>query len=380
MHKANIPPIATAIDVLGFIAALVFVGMQLQRNRSSEDEQVNVSTNTVRTEELAARFGGEVTYVDSNGIRLRLVEAGLGPLVILVHGWPESWYSWRHQLQALADAGYHAVAPDMRGYGGSTIPENIEDYNIIELSADVAGIVSALGEDSAVVVGHDWGAPIAWQSALLYPDVFKAVVGLSVMYGGRSETKPVRAQPQDPDDDFFYTRYFQEPGVAEAEFDANPRALIARLYTSRSPGTPTEPPEITDPRASAGGWIKRLGEPIRLPHWLSEEDLDYYVSEFKKVGFRGGINYYRNGTLNWELTTQLAGKKIGQPALFIAGDLDIVNRGATQDQLEARGRPQFDDLRGVILQAGIGHRNQQQAPEDTNRLLIEFLNSLELVR
>ena len=380
MHKANIPPIATAIGVLGFIAALVFAGMQLQRNRSNEDAQVNVSTNTGRTEELAARFGGEVTYVDSNGIRLRLVEAGLGPLVILVHGWPESWYSWRHQLQALADAGYHAVAPDMRGYGGSTIPENIEDYNIIELTADVAGIVSALGEDSAVVVGHDWGAPIAWQSALLYPDIFKAVVGLSVIYGGRSETRPIRAPRQDPDDDFSYTRYFQEPGVAEAEFDADPRALIARLYTSRSPGTPTEPPEITDPRASAGGWIKRLGEPIRLPYWLSKEDLDYYVSEFENVGFRGGINYYRNGTLNWELTTQLAGKKIGQPALFIAGDLDIVNRGATQDQLEARGSSQFDDLRGVILQAGIGHRNQQQAPEDTNRLLIEFLNSLDLDR
>ena len=380
MHKTNIPPVATAIGVLGFIAALVFVGMQLQRNRSNEDEQVNMSTNTGRTEELAARFGGEVTYVDSNGIRLRLVEAGIGPLVILVHGWPESWYSWRHQLQALADAGYHAVAPDMRGYGGSSIPENIEDYNIIELTADVAGIVSALGEDSAVVVGHDWGAPIAWQSALLYPDVFKAVVGLSVIYGGRSETRPVRVLRQDPDDDFFYTRYFQEPGVAEAEFDADPRALIARLYTSRSPGTPTEPPEITDPRASAGGWIKRLGEPIRLPHWLSKEDLDYYVSEFENVGFRGGINYYRNGTLNWELTTRLAGKKISQPALFIAGDLDIVNRGATQDQLEARGRPQFDDLRGVILQAGIGHRNQQQAPEDTNRLLIEFLDSLELDR
>ncbi|MCH7673127.1 MAG: alpha/beta hydrolase [Proteobacteria bacterium] len=380
MHKANIPPIATAIGVLGFIAALVFVGTQLQRNRSNEVAQVNVSTHTDRTEELAARFGGEVTYVDSNGIRLRLVEAGIGPLVILVHGWPESWYSWRHQLQALADAGYHAVAPDMRGYGGSSIPENIEDYNIIELTADVAGIVSALGEDSAVVVGHDWGAPIAWQSALLYPDVFKAVVGLSVIYGGRSETRPVQALRQEPDDDFFYARYFQEPGVAEAEFDADPRALIARLYTSRSPGTPTEPPEITDPRASAGGWIKRLGEPIRLPYWLSKEDLDYYVSEFENVGFRGGINYYRNGTLNWELTTQLAGKKISQPALFIAGDLDIVNRGATQDQLEARGRPQFDDLRGVILQAGIGHRNQQQAPEDTNRLLIEFLDSLELDR
>lgn len=331
-----------------------------------------------RTVELAAQFGATVSYIESNHIRLRVVEAGAGPLVVLVHGWPESWYSWRHQLRALAEAGYHAVAPDMRGYGGSTIPDKIEDYNIIELTADVAGIVSALGETSAVLVGHDWGAPIAWQSALLYPDVFSAVVGLSVMYNGRAASRPVRALRQNPSDDFFYTRYFQEPGVAENEFDANPRALISRLYTSRSPGTPTEAPEVTDPRASAGGWIKRLGEPIRLPHWLSEEDLAYYVSEFERAGFRGGINYYRNSALNWELTSALAGARITQPALFIAGDLDIVNRGATQEQLEERARLQFNDLRGVILQEGVGHRNQQQAPADTNRRLIEFLDSLNL--
>ncbi|MDA1372313.1 MAG: alpha/beta hydrolase [Proteobacteria bacterium] len=333
-------------------------------------------TEPNNTEALAAQYGGQVRYVETNGITLRVVEAGQGPLVVLVHGWPESWYSWRHQLRPLANAGYHIVAPDMRGYGGSTLSEAIEDYNIRELTADVAGIVTALGEEHAVVIGHDWGAPIAWQSALLYPEIFQAVVGLSVPYGGRGAERPVNQLRQDPDDDFFYTRYFQEPGIAEAEFDADPRALIARLFTSRSPGTPTAAPEVTDPRASAGGWLPRLGEPIELPHWLSEADLNYYVGEFRGAGFRGGINYYRNGTRNWDLTAELAGKKITQPALFLAGELDIVNRGATQEQLLERMAPNFEDLRGVILQPGIGHRNQQQAPDQTNAVLIEFLNSL----
>ncbi len=331
---------------------------------------------TDTTESLAAKFGAQVRVIESNNIQLRIVEAGDGPLVVLVHGWPESWYSWRHQLQPLADAGYHVVAPDMRGYGGSAAPADIADYDITQLTADVAGIVTALGEETAVVVGHDWGAPIAWQSALLYPETFTAVVGMSVPFGGRSQSRPVRRLRQDPEDDFFYTAYFQEPGVAEAEFDADPRALIARLYTSRSPGTPTEEPEVTDPRASAGGWIKRLGEPVRLPDWLSEEDLDYYVSEFEKAGFRGGINYYRNSTRNWDLTPQLAGQKIQQPALFLAGDLDIVNRGASREQIAERMQPNFTNLVDVILLPGIGHRVQQQAPQESNRILLDFLNSL----
>lgn len=326
--------------------------------------------------EFAARFSAKLRNIDANGINLRIAEAGEGPLVILVHGWPESWYSWRHQLPALANAGYRVVAPDMRGYGGSTILEAISDYNIRELTADVAGLISALGEKSAVIVGHDWGAPIVWQTALLYPDKVDAVVGLSVIYRGRSQIRPIRQLQQDPEEEFFYVDYFQQPGVAEMEFDANPRGLISRLYTSRSPGTPAHPPEVTDSRAGAGGWIRRLGEPIILPEWLSEEDLNYYVNEFEHAGFRGGINYYRNATLNWDLTPELAGKKVKQPALFIAGELDIVNRGATQKELEAAAEPHFEDLRGVKLQSGIGHRNQQQAPEDTNRLLLEFLKSL----
>lgn len=330
------------------------------------------------TVELAARYGATVRNIEANGINLRIVEAGEGPLVVLVHGWPESWYSWRHQFPALSAAGYRVVAPDMRGYGGSTIPDPIDDYNIKELTADVAGLITALGEESAVLVGHDWGAPIVWQTALLHPEQVSAVVGLSVIYRGRSQARPDRPLRQDPDDEFFYISYFQETGVAENEFDADPRALIARLYTSRSPGTPTHPPEVSDTRASAGGWIKRLGEPVRLPDWLSEEDLNYYTSEFKRAGFRGGINYYRNGSLNWDLTPELAGAKVTQPAIFIAGELDIVNRGATAEELEAAAAPHFEDLREVILQPGIGHRNQQQAPEDTNRRLLEFLDSLNL--
>jgi pimeloyl-ACP methyl ester carboxylesterase len=344
----------------------------------SSNDFSNNSLKPDPTSVMAEKFGGHVRRVESNGIKIRIVEAGEGPLILLIHGWPESWYSWRHQIPALVAAGYRVAVPDMRGYGGTEIPQSIEDYNILELTADVVGIVAALGAETAVVVGHDWGAPIAWQSALLYPDVFKAVIGMSVPYGGRSQNRPVRPLRQDPEDDFFYIGYFQEPGVAEAEFDADPRKLIARLFTSRSPGTPTYPPEVTDPRAKAGGWLKRLGEPIRLPDWLSEPDLEYYVDQFQRAGFTGGINYYRNSARNWELTPLLASAKIQQPAMFIAGDLDIVNRGANLEELELLTAPHFEDLQGIALLPGVGHRNQQQAPAETNRLMIKFLDSLKL--
>ena len=349
-------------------------GNLLPAPATSELTTFNEEENTVR---LAAEYGAQIRTIESNGIELRIAEAGEGPLVILVHGWPESWFSWRYQLQALALAGYRAVAPDMRGYGGSTNPDEIEDYNILQLTADVAGIVDALNEESATLVGHDWGAPIVWQTALLYPDIINAVVGMSLPYRGRSQNRPSRALRQSPDDDFSYTAYFQKPGVAESEFDAAPRPFIARLFTSRSPGIPTLPPRVTDPRASAGGWLARLGEPERLPDWLSESELDYYANEFGRVGFRGGINYYRNSSRNWDLTSSLAGARIQQPALFIAGELDIVNRGATVEELRRVNQPNFVELHDVILIPGAGHRNQQQAPLETNKFLLDFLNSLK---
>jgi pimeloyl-ACP methyl ester carboxylesterase len=300
---------------------------------------------------------------------------GKGPLVILIHGWPESWYSWRHQLPALAAAGYHAVAPDMRGYGKSDKPTAVEDYDIRHLTADIVGIIDAFGEKTAVIVGHDWGSIVAWQCMLLHPDRFTGLVALSVPYGGRGPESPIDSWKKAYGDNFFYILYFQEPGVAEKEFDADPRAILSRLYLS--PDSPREAPTVTDPKRAAGGWIPRLGAPKGLPNWLTQQDLDYYVNEFKEAGFRGGINYYRNFGRNWEITPELAGVKVKQPVAFLAGQQDIVIRGATADQLTALMKGSCEDFRGVTLVPQVGHWVQQEAPAETNKVILDFLKSLK---
>src|SRR5262245_33144746 len=230
--------------------------------------------------------------IAANGIKLRIAEMGKGPLVILLHGFPESWYSWRHQLPALADAGFHAVAPDLRGYGKSDKPPAVEDYDIHHLTGDVVGLIDALGEQTAIVIGHDWGSLVAWNCLLLKPDRFTGLVAMSVPYRGRAAVSPLETMQRTFGDEFYYILYFQEPGVAEAEFDADPHAFLSRLYLS--PDSPREPPKVTDRKRAAGGWTDRMGAPKGLPSWLTQTDLDYYVSEFKEAGFRGGINFYRN--------------------------------------------------------------------------------------
>ncbi len=313
-------------------------------------------------------------FIQVNGITMRIAEMGSGPLVILVHGWPESWYSWRHQLRALAAAGYHAVAPDMRGYGKTDKPEAVEDYDIHHLGADIVGIVDALGEKTAVLISHDWGAIVAWQCMLLHPERFTALVAMSVPFGGRGPMSLVDMLNKAHGDDFFYILYFQEPGVAEAEFDADPRGILSRLYLS--PDSPREAPLVTDPKRVAGGWIPRLGAAKGLPEWLGADDLDFYVGEFKEAGFRGGINYYRNFHRNWETTPQLAGAQVRKPVLFIAGSKDVVIRGATAEHLAAMMKPVVPNLRGVTLIPGIGHWVQQESPEETNAAILEFLDHL----
>ena len=198
--------------------------------------------------------------VETNGIKLRIAEMGKGPLVIFLHGFPESWYSWRHQLPAVAKAGFHAVAPDLRGYGKSDKPANVDDYDIRHLTADVTGLIDALGEKTAVVVGHDWGSLVAWNAVLLHPDRFTGLVAMSVPYGGRAAVSPLETMKKTFGDNFYYILYFQEPGVAEGEFDKDPRAILSRLYLS--PDSPREPPEITDPkrmrrRLDPAGWGRR---------------------------------------------------------------------------------------------------------------------------
>ena len=316
--------------------------------------------------------------IEANGVRLRIAEMGpemsQAPLVILVHGWPESWYSWRHQLPALAAAGFHAVAPDMRGYGKSDKPAAVEDYDINHVTGDLVGIADALGAKTAVLVGHDWGAIVTWNAMLLHPQRFTALVAMSVPYAGHGKQSIVQALRQSMDDRFYYILYFQEPGVAEKEFDADARGILSRLYLS--PDSPREAAAVTDPKRSAGGWIPRLGAPKGLPSWLTQADLDYYVNEFSAAGFRGGINYYRNFQRNWDITPQLAGARIAAPVLFIAGERDTVIRGATAEALTASMKPAVPGLREVKLIPSTGHWVQQERPEEVNAAMIEFLQGV----
>ena len=267
----------------------------------------------------------------------------------------------------------------MRGYGETDKPPRVEDYDIVQLADDMVGLLDALGEESAIMVGHDWGSIVAWNSVLLHPDRFTALIAMSVPYGGRALRSPMEGWNETFGDNFFYILYHNEPGgVAEGEYDSDPRGLISRLYLS--PRSPREAPTITDPKRSAGGWIGRLGAPKSLPDWLTQEDLDYVVDQFEMAGFRGGVNYYRNFHRNWEITEHLQDVKVKVPTLFVAGERDSVIAGATQDALARSMSRAVEDLKGVILIPEIGHWVQQEAPEETNQAILDFLNSLQLTQ
>jgi pimeloyl-ACP methyl ester carboxylesterase len=311
--------------------------------------------------------------VKANGINIRIAEAGEGPLVLFVHGFPESWYSWRHQLQPLADAGYHAVALDVRGYGGSDAPPAIEAYSMKEITADCAGLVQALGEKTAVIIGHDWGSPIAWNSALLYPDVFRAVGGLSVPYTGRPPAPPTQIFKQIFADRFFYILYFQEPGVAEAELEADVRKSIRNFLYAASGDAPMNTNFATKPKDAK--FLDGLVAPEKLPAWVTEEDVDYYVGEFTRSGFRGPLNRYRNMDRDFEELPQLAGAKITQPALFIAGERDGVI-AMNPSGIETM-KTMVPDLRECVLIPGCGHWTQQEYPKETNEVILRFLKGLD---
>src|SRR6202158_1262035 len=246
--------------------------------------------------------------IETNGIRMHIAESGSGPLVLLCHGFPESWYSWRHQLQALAEAGFHAVAPDMRGYGETDSPQEIDKYTLLHLVGDMVGLLDTLGSDKAVIAGHDWGAPVAWSSALLRPDRFHAVIGLSVPFWPRLPFRPTSVMPQN-DDALFYQLYFQTPGVAEAEFERDVRATIRSLLYSASGDAPRReaPGGEVGMVPRNGGFLTRLVNPGSLPPWLTDADVDFYVKEFTRTGFRGGLNWYRNIDRGWELLAPFAG-------------------------------------------------------------------------
>ena len=303
---------------------------------------------------------------------MRLAEIGEGPLILLAHGWPESWYSWRHQLIGLSKAGFRVIAPDMRGYGQTDAPSEIDQYDIKHLTEDMIGILDALGEASAYIIGHDWGARVATYSALFYPIRFTKLVIMSVPYSGRQDQNPIEGLKAVFQDNFFYILYHNEPnGVAEKEYDKSPRDLISKFY--QSPNAPSKPPKITDSKRSAGGFLSRIGEPKGMPDWFTQKDLDYVVGQFEQSGFRGGVNYYRNIERNWKLTEDLKDHSIKVPTLFLAGTEDMVIRGASKEALQSSMKEAIPLLEKVILLPNIGHWVQQEAPEDTNKILLEFL-------
>jgi pimeloyl-ACP methyl ester carboxylesterase len=303
---------------------------------------------------------------------------GEGPLLILVHGWPESWYSWRSQIPVLAKAGYHVVAPDLRGFGHSDKPPALDDYTMLHLTDDLVAITDAMGQQQAILVGHDWGAGISWNAILLHPERFKALAALSVPYRSRPAEPPIQTLKKIYGENFYYVLYFQQPGVAEEEFEADPRKTLRRIYTLYGGhGTPVDSPSVTDPKMSAGGWLPRIGEPKVLPSWLKQADLDYYASEFAYAGFRGGLNNYRNYDRNWELTPQLSGATISAPVTFIAGEDDPVIRGQTAESLATMMKVTVKDLRGVTVLPNAGHWIQQERPDAVNTALLKFLDGLE---
>ncbi len=321
--------------------------------------------------------------IASNGIHLNIAEQGKGPPVILCHGFPESWYSWRHQLTALAAAGFHAVAPDMRGYGKSDRPEAIDQYTIFHLIGDLVGLLDAIEAPTAVIVGHDWGAAIAWQAARLRPDRFRAVACLSVPFRPRGPVRPTSVMPQTADAQF-YQLYFQQPGVAEAEMERDPRVtVLSMLYGASGEGAAafrdaaargdiTRPPGMV-PRG--GGMLQ--GSTTTLPAWLSEADIEFYAGEFRRSGFRGPLNYYRNIDRNWELTAAFADVKLTVPSLFVAGDHDLVMAAPPGiDQNLANLRQFVTTLRDVRILPGCGHWTQQERPSEVSAAIIDFIRGL----
>ena len=321
--------------------------------------------------------------IESNGIRLNIAEQGKGPLVLLCHGFPESWYSWRHQIEALAAAGFRAVAPDMRGYGKSDAPEAIDQYTIFHLVGDLVGLLDALEAPTAVIVGHDWGASIAWQAARLRPDRFRAVVALSVPFRPRGPVRPTSVMPQTADAQF-YQLYFQNPGVAEAELERDPRATVRNmLYGASGDGAAARAAAASSGASpnlgmvpKGGGFLRGSGAPATLPAWLSEADIDFYAGEFKRSGFRGGLNYYRNIDRNWELTAAFADVKVNVPALYVAGDRDMVVAFPGTDQLLANLKNFVPALQKIQMLPGCGHWTQQERPAEVNAALIDFVRGL----
>jgi pimeloyl-ACP methyl ester carboxylesterase len=300
--------------------------------------------------ERAAAYGARLGEVEAGELRMQVADAGDGPPVALLHGFPELWYSWRHQLRALASAGFHAIAPDMRGYGGTDRPPRVADYDVVALAGDVLALMAAFGYERFAVAGHDWGANVAWELARRHPERITAVAGLSVPFTPRPPAPPVPILRRRLGEDF-YLVWFQAPGVAEEALERDVRRTLrtTEVWTS--------------------AWAARAGEQPPRPRFWTAEDEDLYVSTFSRTGFTGGLNWYRNLDRNWELTADVADRRIEQPALFLTGSRDPVRRFMPGEVMDGW----VPGLRDSIVLDGVGHWVQQEAPDEVNEALVRFL-------
>ncbi len=340
-----------------------------------------------------------IRFLNIDGVRIHAVEQGQGPLVLMLHGFPESWYSWRHQLDGLARAGYRAVAIDQRGFGQSSKFWATEQYRIDRLVEDAAGVVAALGEQQAVVIGHDWGAPIAWTSAWLRPEVFRGVIGISVPFSGRSlialpgnpfgeAASPDRYHEivAGPGQDFYQT-YFGARGAVVREFERDIRGNLRALIYMISGDAPEPVRQMIAGQTTVeavrnggfcvphgGGFADAFIKPERMPDWFNEADVDFLAAEFERSGFSGPLSYYANIDASWQVLAPQAGKPLTVPALFIGGEFDIATAWG-REAIE-RAHEHIPDYRGSIIVQGSGHWIQQERPAETNAAIIDFLKGL----
>jgi soluble epoxide hydrolase/lipid-phosphate phosphatase len=327
----------------------------------------------------------EHKFVQTNGIRMHLHEAGKGFPVVFCHGFPELWYSWRHQLRALSKAGFRAIAPDQRGYGETECPQPIEAYSQRQIVADIVGMLDALGIDKCVIVGHDWGGMVAWNTALLAPDRVERVIGINTPFiprasdenfgiGGSKALKPTDVMRKMAAGNFHYILYFQQPGVAENELERDVRRSLRGFYQEPPKGLDSAairqaPPGVFGP--AGGGLLDRFAD---RPHgkFLTAEDFEVFVKAFERTGFRGGLNWYRNIDRNWEEMANVE-QLVRQPALMITAELDVVLRPEMAEGMNKW----VPNLRKTVLIKGSGHWTQQEKPDEVNAALLDFLKDLK---
>lgn len=322
-----------------------------------------------------------VMNVDANGLQMRVVEEGVGQPVLLLHGFPETSHSWRHQLKGLAEAGYRAIAPDLRGYGGTECPAEQEVYSAFDIVGDVIGLLDAMGIEKAVLVGNDWGSTVAWLAATLRPDRVRGVVAIGVPYMKPGPMPPSQFFPEN-DEALFYTLYFEQPGVAETEFEADIELTLRKILFSAS--YDAGPRQLGDGTPNPFAMVSRkhgllgsLPETRVLPHWLSDADLQSYVAAFEASGFRGPLNYYRNLDANWRHQRAFAGRGVDVPANYLVGEQDVGLAIPGMREIIAGMVDTVPGLTRLMFIEKCGHWAPQEQPQKVTDALLAFLKELE---